>query len=99
MVTCPGEAGTIVSIGKPAKTETLSKNSDWFPLPEEVPTIVSNVDDEAATKLKSKLFHCIPVPEDVNVKDLLELPAVTETDFDPFPPRSFWLTPIETETV
>jgi len=51
-VTCPGVAGAMVSVGKPAGTETLSKNSDWFPLPEEVPTMLSGEDEDVAMKLK-----------------------------------------------
>ena len=78
-----------MSFGKPGTTETLSKNNDWFPVPEEVPTMLSGVDDDVAMKLRLKLLHCIPVPEGVNVNDLLEVPAVTETDFDPIPPGSF----------
>ena len=88
-VTCPGVAGAMVSVGKPAGTEILSKNSDWFPLPEEVPTMLSGVDELVATKLKLKLLHCIPVPEGVNVNDLLDVPAVTKMDFDPIPKGSF----------
>src|SRR5437868_6781077 len=89
MVTLPGEAGAIVRVGKPARTETLSKKRDWIPVPEEVPLMLIEVEEDVATKLKLKLLQCIPVPEGVNVKDLLELPAVTRTVLDPLPAGSF----------
>jgi len=47
--------------------------------------MLSGVEDELATKLKLKVPHTIPVPEGVNVNEWLELPAVTEMDFDPLP--------------
>jgi len=89
IVACFAAAGAIVRVGNSYTTDTLSKKRDWLPVPDEVPTRLIRVEEDVAVKLKLKLVHCIPVPEGVNVSDLLELPADTKTVFDPFPNASF----------